>query len=130
MDVIRVLADLSIRRACGFAGLGIGVMMLALSFDVVLACRAGAGLTALLCLGLVGAAWRAPRRDVRRTELWALLAGTTGELARRLPPARAQELLGSLLQERLLWHAERVGVIALALWLVTGVAALLLAILG
>ena len=44
MDTIRALADQSIRRACAFASLGIAVVMLALSFDILLACRAGAAL--------------------------------------------------------------------------------------
>jgi hypothetical protein len=117
METLCVLADQSIRRACGFAALGIGTLMLALSFDITLAFRSGAALAGLLCLGLAAAAWRAPHRDMRRTELWALLAGTAGEDLRRLPCAQSQAMLSGVLRARLLWHADRVGVAALALWL-------------
>lgn len=124
MDVIRDLADITIRRACAFAGLGVGVVMLALSFDLALACRAGAALTAVLCLGLAVAGWCAPRRDMRRTELWSMLVAVEGGFTRRVSRAEAQEVLAGVLQQRLLWHAERVGAIALALWGVVLVAML------
>lgn len=121
MEILCALADQSIRRACGFAALAIGMVMLSLSFDLALAFRSGAALAGLLCLGLAAAAWQAPYRDVRRTELWALLAGTAGERLRlqRLPRAEAQALLSGVLRDRLLWHADRVGLVALALWFPT-----------
>ena len=116
METVRDLADLSIRRACGFAGLGIAVVMLALSYGLPLALRGAADLTAVLCLGLVCSAWRAPRRDLRDSELWALLPGTAAAFARALPRREAQALLAGVLRDRLLWHAERVGALALGLW--------------
>lgn len=119
MDTVRDLADLSIRRACGFAGLGIGVVMLALSYSLPLALRSSAALAALLCLGLLLAAWRAPRRNVRDTELWCLLPGTSAAFARHLPRAEAQALLAGVLRSRLIWHAERVASIAVVLYLLS-----------
>jgi hypothetical protein len=116
MQTVRDLADLSIRRACGFAGLGIAMVMLAMSFDLPLALRSAANLTALLCLALLFSAWRAPRRNLRNSELWALLPGTAAAFARALPRREAQALLAAVLRERLLWHAERVGLLALGLW--------------
>lgn len=116
MDVLQHLADIPIRRACGFAGLAISTTMLALSFDLAASFRSGGAMAAMLCLGLAFAAWRAPRKDMRRTELWRLLAGTSGEaLVRVLPRARAQVLLAEVLRERLLWHADRAAVLALGL---------------
>jgi hypothetical protein len=108
MEPVRDLADLSIRRGCGFAGLAVGTVMLAF-FDLVLSLRSGAALVALLCLALAAAAWWAPRRDMRQSELWILLSGTADDLLRRLPRARAQALLAGVLRERLLWHADRAG---------------------
>jgi hypothetical protein len=126
METLRELADVSIRRACAFATLGIATVMLALSYDLVLALRCGGLLTGLVSLGLALAAWRAPRKDVRRTELWSLLAGTSGEaLVRALPQARAQALLAEVLRERLLWHADRAAGVALALGVPGTMAALL-----
>ncbi|MBX9700149.1 MAG: hypothetical protein K2X74_11980 [Acetobacteraceae bacterium] len=116
METLTALADHSIRRACGFAGLGIATTMLAFSFDLPLAFRTAGAMTAVLCLGLLWAAWRAPRRDLRRSELWALLPGTTAEFARTLPRGEAQRLLAGVLRRRLIWHAERVGLAALGFW--------------
>jgi hypothetical protein len=117
MDQLRQIADRGIRRACGFVGLGVGTTMLALTFDMVLALRSGASLLAIACLAMVVAAWTAPRRDMRRTELWHALAGTPPHFARAMPRDQAQSLLAGVIRERLLWHAERVGAAALALWL-------------
>lgn len=126
MRVVETMADLSIRRACGFAALGVASIMVALSYDLVLAFRTGAALIALACLALGLAAWRAPHRDLRHSELWALLNDGEDALVRRLPRAKAQSLLASVLRARLLWHAERLGLAAIALW----VLALVLAFLG
>lgn len=125
MDTVRDLADLSIRKACGFAGLGIAVVMLALSYSLELALRSGAALSAVLCLGLLLAAWRAPRRDVRDTELWCLLPDTSAAFAQQLPRAEAQVLLTGVLRARLLWHAERVAALCIGLYLLGLLAALL-----
>lgn len=113
---LRELADLSIRRACGFAALGIGTVMLALSHDLALAFRSGGDLTALVCLAMLLQAWRAPRRDVRDLELWSLLPGTPGAYARNLPRTEAQRLLGRVMRERLLRHAEWAGMLAVGFW--------------
>jgi hypothetical protein len=118
MDLLRALADRAVGRALGFAGLGVGTTMVALSFDLALSLRVGADMTALVCLALACSAWGAPRRDVRRTELWAMLAEVDGELTRSLPRARAQVLLSGVLRESLLRHADLVGVAAVALWAV------------
>jgi hypothetical protein len=117
MDLLRALADQSIRRASGFVELGVGMTMVALSFDPTLSLRVGGDMTALFCLALIGAAWHAPRRDVRRTELWALLAAADKRFTHELPLRRAQELLASVLRERMLRQADFVGLTALALWL-------------
>lgn len=117
MDSVIAIADHSIRRACAFAGLGIGTVMLALSYELPLAFRSAAALTAVFWLGLLVAAWRAPRRDIRHSELWSMLPGTEGEFAHQLPRAEAQRLLAGVLRTRLIWHAERVAILALGFWL-------------
>lgn len=117
-DRIRAIADYPIRRACGFVGLGTVLVLLSLSFDLPLAFRVAAVLLCGLWAALSIAAQRAPQRDVRRTEFWALLrhlGGPQAEWLLALPAERRQALLGELLRERLLWHADRAGLAALAL---------------
>ena len=117
-DVLTNVADLSIRRACAFALLGVGMVMFSLSYDLALALHMGAELLALLTLGLVFAGWKAPRRDVRDTEAWIELvaSGRTHGISRQEVSPR----LGAKLRERLFWHAERLGLATLTmamLWL-------------
>ncbi len=124
MDQLEALADISIRRACAFVGLGAVTVMLSLSFDLPLAFRTGAQISALLALGLAVCAWRLPHRNIRHTELYAMLrnAGAAqADLA--APPTRLR--IAAVLQARLIWHAERVAVVALALWLLAGMFSLL-----
>lgn len=116
-DAIRDLADHPIRRAVGFALMAVLLVLVALSFDLVLACRTSAVLLAGLWVALWVAAQRAPSRDVRHTEFFLLLRDSGSESAVRLlslPPERRQDMLGGLLRERLLWHADRVALAALA----------------
>ncbi|TQF76480.1 hypothetical protein FK498_17585 [Elioraea sp. Yellowstone] len=115
MDRIVAVADQTIRRACGFAALGVCLTMFALSFDAVLAFRAGAVLTTAVFAALLYLGHRAPRFDVRRTELWSV----TGRQL-RLPRERAQRLLGGVLRDRYLWHADRAALLAIGLWSAAG----------
>ncbi len=120
MDRILTVADQTIRRACAFAGLGVGFTMLALSFDMVLAFRAGAVMTTAVFAMLLWLGHRAPRADVRRTELWSVVGRGL-----RLSRERAQALLGGVLRERYLWHADRAAVLAIGFWAMAGVTWLL-----
>lgn len=114
MDVMRTLADHSIRRALSFAGLGVVTLMLALSYDPALALRTGGNLLGLVCLCLLFVAWRTPHRNMRRTELWTLMVEYAATLAHSMPPAEAQRRMSEALRERLVWHAEAVAIVALA----------------
>jgi hypothetical protein len=113
MDRVVTLADLSIRRACGFAGFGIAATMAALSFDPVLCFRTGALLFALTAAVLWLKAIDARRRNIRRTELWTLLGGKAP-----LPDSHVQRVLGGVLRERYQWHATLAAALAVAMWLV------------
>lgn len=115
MERLDSFADISIRRACAFVGLGAVTIMVALSFDPALAFRTGADIAALLALGLALSAWRTPRRNLRHTEVYAMLRGAGVPRSHLMaPPAQAR--IAAVLRTRLAWHAERVGVAALALW--------------
>jgi hypothetical protein len=116
MDPLEFVSDRSIRRALGFAGLGIGLVMLSLSYDLPLALRSGADLAALVAVTLLVMAWLTPRRDLRHSEplmmLNELLPGAADGMAR----ADVQRRLKEVLRRRLLWHAERIGLLAVVLW--------------
>jgi hypothetical protein len=119
MDLLEIVTDRCIRRALGFAGLAIGTVMLALSFDAALALRSGADLAAATAVAMLLAAWYAPRRDMRFSEVWTALSDLQPEIVRRLGKGEMQRLLREVFRRRLLWHAERVGVLAVALWTMT-----------
>lgn len=122
MDILQTLADISIRRACGFAALGIGTVMLALSYDLELAFRSGAILTSIVWGVIWALALWSPRRDIRETELWAMLAHERMHLTRGPDAPRIMALAGQVLHDRLVWHGDRIAVAAMALWLCTGLA--------
>lgn len=122
MEILRSLADLSIRRACGFAALGIATVMLGLSYDLVLSFRSGAILTSIVCGVIWLRALMSPWRDIRDTEMWMLLAHERKHLTRGPEARHVAAAAGAVLRERLEWHAERVALAALALWVCTGLA--------
>jgi hypothetical protein len=112
MDRIRKLAVLSVRRACAFAGLAIGTVMVGLITDPPLAFRAAAILTAITAAVLFYKAFEAPRRNHRETELWFLLDRDPG-----LPEAFAGRVINNVLREVYLQHARMAVAIAGGLWL-------------
>lgn len=102
MKAIETAALISVGRACGFAGLAILCVMLGLSFEPVLAARAGGlmglGLAAILALfGMF-----AQSRAYKETETWLILPKEE-----RPPAAIAQELIGKTLRETYFRFAER-----------------------
>jgi hypothetical protein len=120
IDPVEVVIDHCIRRGLGFAGLAVGLVMLSLSFDLPLALRSGAGLVAVVAGAMLVGAWQAPRRDMRHSEAWALLDTWRPEVLRGRRPD-VEDRLRRTLRRRLMWHAERLGMLALGLWVVLGV---------
>jgi hypothetical protein len=122
MDRIEYLADVIVRRGCGFALLAICMVMLGLSYDLLLCLKSGAILEALhgSVLGLF--AYNAPRWNHKSTELWVLL-----NKGADLPPNYPPEQLLEVLRKTYLRYAEMAGVVTLALcigaaivWVVRG----------
>lgn len=111
-------ADGCIRRGCAVVGLAGFAAMLALAPDAVLACRTGAEVAAFLVIGLVLAAWRSPSRRLPEDSVHALLR-ESGLPRGRHAAASAQAELADAMRARLLWHAERVAAVAMALWLLS-----------
>jgi hypothetical protein len=119
MDPMEMVTDRCIRRGLGFAGLGIGMVMLSLSFDLPLALRAGADLIAVTAVVMLIIAWYSPRRDMRHSEAWAVLNDLRPEIVRGPPKQEVQRRLQEVQRRRLLWHAERLGVLAVGMWALT-----------
>jgi hypothetical protein len=94
--------------------------MLALSYDLELALRSGAVLTSIACGVIWLCAWRSSHWDVRETELWSMLTAERMHLTRGPDSGRIQAQAAQVLHERLIWHGERIAVVAMVLWLCTG----------
>jgi predicted RND superfamily exporter protein len=113
MDRIRIFADVSIRRGCGFAFIAICTTMFAMSINMALAMKAGAALTLLTAAVLALKGLRARRRHYRKTETWLLVENDHG-----IPEHRLQDVFGRILEERYFWHARVITGVAVALWVV------------
>ena len=110
MGAIENAAYLSVGRACGFAGLGVFCLVFGLSFEPVLAARAGGTVSLVVTLVL---AWRglgAPTRPYRQTEVWLILAKDE-----RPTEGVAQRVIGTVLQEAYWWFAQQAAVVSIIL---------------
>ena len=107
VETIRIYADFSIRRGCGFALLGVSCMMLAFAFDMRQAFHVGAILVAMIAIVLWFKGLRAPRKPYFRTELWIMLPERP-----RMARPELQRLIGGVLAERFWWHAKAAAAIA------------------
>lgn len=114
MRAMENAAFISVGRACGFAGLGLFCLIFGLSYDPVLAARAGGVLTLGLAVILAGFAMAAPTRPYKRTELWLILAKDD----RPAEPA-AQMVIGAVLRRTYLWFAKKALLIAVVLLVVS-----------
>jgi hypothetical protein len=113
MEEIRLLANLSVRRGCGFAGLAIATVMAGLMFDAGLAFKTGAILTAIVAVVLVIRGIAAPQRNFKETEVWYLLSPES-----RPPEDQGRRMINGALREVYLEHAEWAAGVAVVLWLV------------
>ena len=121
MDRIRYFAELSVLRALGFTGLGLGTLMLGLSFDPTLALKTAAVIMAITGLVLVIKSHNAVHRNYRRTELWILLGREI-----EFPEHRAQQILGTVLKDTYARYARLILAGALVSWLLSLLTGLLL----
>lgn len=113
MERIRYFADLSVKRAIGFALLGIGTVVIGMSHDWLLAFRAAAIMISLMTVVLLYCALRAHATDYRRREIWLLLDQWHG-----LPEHRAHQAISAIMRETFLRYAEHGAWTAATLWLV------------
>jgi hypothetical protein len=101
VNEIEQAAQISVGRACGLAGFGIALTVLALSFNPALAATTGAVLTMGLTLTLLFHAYRAPHTPYQSTEAWLLID------RRSRPPAHhARRIVNEARRFALLWFAR------------------------
>ena len=110
VETVRIYADFSIRRGCGFALLGVSCVMFAFAFDPRQSFHVGAILVAAIAIVLWLKGLRAPRKAYYHTELWILLPERP-----RMGKPELQRLIGSILADRFWWHAKAAAGIAAAL---------------
>lgn len=114
LDRIRELADISIRRGCGFGLIAIGTASVGASFDAFVAVKLAAICASAMVAILFIKAMQAPTRPYRHTEVWIMLERRHG-----LPEQRAQQVFGNILRERYMWHATVTATGAGILWFAT-----------
>jgi len=113
---IRRLADLSIRRGCGFVLLGTACIMVGLSHDFASSVKAAAVVVGLASVVMLAKGLNALRRPYRDTELWLLL-----EPRPLLSEPLLQRLIGQVLADRYYWHARIGGLMASTLLVCWGI---------
>lgn len=114
MDRIRELAWLSVSRACAFALMAIFTVMVALSFDPVMAAESGAILFLITAVALWMLARLAPTRNPRGTEVWYMLDPHEQPAA-----VAAQRVIGTILAEIYRRFAQWALAAGVAVWLVS-----------
>jgi hypothetical protein len=101
MNEIEQAAQVSIGRACGFAGFGIALTVLALSFEPVLAAKLGAALSLGLAVTLLILASRAHNTPHQTTEVWLLI-----DKESRPPERHARRIVNEARRFAMLWFAK------------------------
>ena len=107
MNEIEQAAQLSIGRACGFAGFGIALTVLALSFEPMLAAKTGAVLSMGLTLTLLVFALRAHHTPHQTTEVWLLI-----DKGARPPARHARRIINEARRFAMLWFARWTAVVS------------------
>jgi hypothetical protein len=121
MENMRQVAYATVLRACGFGSLAIFCFMIGLSFAPRLAFQMGGTLTMLMTGILALKALEARWKSYRRTEMWLYLREED-----RPPAAVAQRLTSAVLRETYLTFAVWTSLVAIAMWAL----ALIFALLG
>ena len=113
MVSIERLAEITIARAVGFAGLGVVAVMAGLAFDPLLSVKSGAILLSMITAVLHFFGMRAPSVPYKRTEVWLMM-----EAPNRPPEGVAQRLIGSALRDAYRRFALFAAIGASGMWLV------------
>jgi hypothetical protein len=120
METMRRVAFETVLRACAFGSLAIFCFMIGVSFAPGIAFKSGGSLTLLMTGILLLKALEARWKPYRRTEMWLYLPEE-----HRPPAASAQQLTSAVLRETYLTFAMWTSLVAIAMWTLALVAALL-----
>jgi hypothetical protein len=107
MRKIQAMAELSVSRACGFAGLAMFTFMIGLSGDPYAALKLGGIIALLTCAVLLLKARNALSRPYKHTELWIMLKPDE-----RPHADIAQQVVGNILQEVYVRFAQHTALLA------------------
>jgi hypothetical protein len=111
MESMRRIAYETVLRACAFGSLAIFCFMTGLSFAPRIALQTGGALTLLMTGILFLKAIEARWKPYRRTEMWLYLPKED-----RPPAATAQQLTSTVLRETYLTFAMWTSLIAIVMW--------------
>jgi hypothetical protein len=100
-DRIEHFANISVARACGFAGLAISTVAVGLIGDPALAMQASGSLFLITCGVLLLKAWLAETRPYKKTEVWIMLPPQE-----RPSAVFAQIVIGRALRHTFLHYAK------------------------
>ena len=109
-DDIRRCAELSVRRGCGFALMGIVTAMVGFSGAPWIAVRVGAMFVLIAAVVLFWRGWTARSRNYRRTEVWLMIEDQPA-----LPRDRLQSMIGGALADAYFSHARLASYVALTM---------------
>ncbi len=110
---MRRIAHEVVLRACGFGSLAIFCVMIGMSFDPLMAFKAGGFLTAAMAVILVFKAYEARTKPYRRTEMWLYLPKD-----QRPHETYAQWASATVLRETYLTFAQWTAAISIAMWVI------------
>ncbi|WP_439498199.1 hypothetical protein [Bosea sp. (in: a-proteobacteria)] len=114
---LRLLAEISTARACGFSGLAILCLMVGLSANLAATLKAGGYCALLVTAVLLLLAQQAAARPFKRTELWLML-----DEAERPPAPIAQDMLAGARRAAFLrfaaYHAAAAAVLLTSAFLI------------
>jgi hypothetical protein len=111
MESMRRIAYEVVLRACGFGSLAIFCIMIGMSFDPLMAFKAGGFLTTVMTGILVFKAYEARTKPHRRTEMWLYLPKEE-----RPHEAYAQWACATVLWETYLTFAQWTAGISIVMW--------------
>ena len=119
LQKVEAMAELSVARGCGFAGLAIFTFMIGSVSDPVLAFKTGGLMTFLACAVLLIKARNAMTRPYKTTELWVILPKD-----QRPDAAIAQQIIGTVLRDVYYRFAQQAAGLAIMMLATAAVMAL------
>lgn len=113
MEYMQRIAYEVVLRACGFGSLAIFCVMIGMSFDPLMAFKAGGFLTMAMSVILIFKAYEARTKPYRRTEMWLYLPKD-----QRPHETSAQWACATVLRETYLRFARWTASISIVLWVI------------